>query len=147
VLQVDPSDLKLDEPLPDTLAVPADGMQTFSRGAITLAQRNGLTVRQLVRAQGGGTNHRITVGTPEAIADLIGQWFATGAVDGFNVMPDVLPSGLEIFVDHVVPLLRARGLFRTDYTGRTLRDHFGLARPPRGVGTERRANAMPTQAA
>jgi hypothetical protein len=37
---------------------------------------------------------------------------------------------LEIFADTVVPILRARGLFRTEYTGRTLRDHFGLPRPP-----------------
>jgi FMN-dependent oxidoreductase (nitrilotriacetate monooxygenase family) len=143
LLHVDPLQLKLDEPLPDSLAIPADGMQTFSQGAISLAQRNKLTVRQLVRAQGGGTNHRITVGTPERIADLIEQWFATGAVDGFNVMPDVLPSGLEIFVEHVVPLLRARGLFRTDYTGRTLRDHFGLARPSRLIGTERQTDLVP----
>jgi hypothetical protein len=38
-------------------------------------------------------------------------------------------SGLEAFVDHVVPVLRRRGLFRTEYTGRTLRDHYGLPRP------------------
>ena len=44
-------------------------------------------------------------------------------------MPPVLPSGLEAFVDHVVPILRARGLFRREYTGRTLREHYGLARP------------------
>ena len=45
-------------------------------------------------------------------------------------MPPVLPSGLETFVDEVVPILRARGLFRSEYTGRTLRDHLGLERPP-----------------
>ena len=44
-------------------------------------------------------------------------------------MPAVLPSGLELFVDTVVPILQSRGLFRTEYTGRTLRDHYGLDRP------------------
>lgn len=44
-------------------------------------------------------------------------------------MPAVLPSGLEDFVDHVVPLLRARGLLREEYSGRTLREHYGLVHP------------------
>jgi hypothetical protein len=44
-------------------------------------------------------------------------------------MPPLLPGGLEDFVDHVVPVLQKRGLFRTDYTGATLRDNYGLERP------------------
>jgi len=51
------------------------------------------------------------------------------AADGFNAMPAVLPSGLERFVDEVVPILQDRGLFRTEYTGSTLREHYGLPRP------------------
>ena len=53
----------------------------------------------------------------------------SGAADGFNVMPAALPSGLEAFVEHVIPLLRQRGVFRTEYTGRTLREHYGIPRP------------------
>jgi FMN-dependent oxidoreductase (nitrilotriacetate monooxygenase family) len=131
ILQVDPNSLRLDEPLPDNLKLPADGMQTFFKGALTLAERGRLTVRQLIRAQGGGTGHRIIVGTPELIAANIEEWFRSGAIAGFNVMPDVITSGLEAFVDHVVPLLRQRGIFRQDYSGTTLRDHFNLARPVR----------------
>jgi alkanesulfonate monooxygenase SsuD/methylene tetrahydromethanopterin reductase-like flavin-dependent oxidoreductase (luciferase family) len=104
-------------------------MQTVFKGALTLAERGQLTVRQLIRAQGGGTGHRIIVGTPEQIADSIEQWFLSGAVAGFNIMPDTYPSGFEAFVDHVVPDLRRRGIFRNEYTGKTLRDHFGLSRP------------------
>jgi N-acetyl-S-(2-succino)cysteine monooxygenase len=63
------------------------------------------------------------------VAGAIDDWFAAGAADGFNVMPPALPSCLELFADHVVPILRKRGLFRTDYDGRTLREHYGLARP------------------
>ncbi|HEX2885481.1 LLM class flavin-dependent oxidoreductase [Vineibacter terrae] len=133
ILQVDPQSLKLDEPLPAGLQVPVDGMQTFFKGALTLAARGGgLTVRELIRAQGGGTGHRIVVGTPEQIAEGIEEWFRSGAVAGFNVMPDVIETGLDAFVEQVVPLLRRRGIFRHDYEGTTLRDHFGLSRPARG---------------
>jgi hypothetical protein len=71
----------------------------------------------------------VVAGTPEQIADHIERWFTGGAADGFNVMPPLLPSGLTDFVEQVVPELRRRGLFRTEYTGTTLREHYGLARP------------------
>lgn len=63
------------------------------------------------------------------------DWYRNGAADGFNIMPAVLPSGLALFVDHVVPILRHRGLFRTSYDGATLRDHYGLPRPANQYGT------------
>ncbi|TWB09641.1 FMN-dependent oxidoreductase (nitrilotriacetate monooxygenase family) [Rhizobium sp. ERR 1071] len=138
VLQVDPGKLKLDEPLPDDIPLPADGGHTFFRATLALAQREKLTVRGLIRALNGGTGHRTIVGTPDAIADDIEKWFEAGAADGFNLMPDVLPHGLEVFVDEVVPILRRRGLFRKVYTGHTLRDHLGLSRPanPYAVAAE-----------
>lgn len=77
------------------------------------------------------------VGTPEQIADDIAHWFEAGAADGFNLMPDVLPGGLQDFVDGVVPILQRRGLFRTEYEGTTLRDHLGLPRPERECASER----------
>jgi hypothetical protein len=73
--------------------------------------------------------HRLVVGTPEQLADTIAEWFLAGAVDGFNLMPDFEPSGIEVFVEHVVPILRRRGLFRREYQGTTLRDHLGWSRP------------------
>ncbi|WCS28371.1 LLM class flavin-dependent oxidoreductase (plasmid) [Methylobacterium sp. NMS14P] len=129
-LRIDPARLDLDRPLPDPLPLPPDANHTMFLGTVALARRDGLTVRQLLRALGGGVGHRIVAGTPEAIADDIEAWFRAGAADGFNLMPDVLPDGLETFVDAVVPILQRRGLFRRDYTGATLRDHLGLARPP-----------------
>jgi hypothetical protein len=70
------------------------------------------------------------------------EWAEAGAADGFNVMPPVLPSGLEAFTDHVIPLLRRRGVFRTEYTGRTLREHYGVPRPQNvfGVAGQREAS-------
>jgi len=128
-LQVAPDLLELDKPLPD-LPVPVNANQTMFHGTVNLARKGNLTVRELLKALGGGVGHRIIVGTPEQIADDIAAWFAAGAADGFNLMPDVLPSGLATFVDEVVPLLQKRGIFRRDYEGTTLREHLGLARPP-----------------
>jgi FMN-dependent oxidoreductase (nitrilotriacetate monooxygenase family) len=128
-LRIDPARLDLDKPLPDPLPLPPDANHTMFLGTLALARRDKLTVRQLLRALGGGVGHRIVVGTPEAIADDIEAWLRAGAADGFNLMPDVLPDGLETFVDAVVPILQRRGVFRHDYAGATLRDHLGLARP------------------
>jgi len=73
----------------------------------------------------GARGHFVTAGTPEPIADLIEDWFA----DGYNVMPPILPAQFDVFVGEVVPILQRRGLFRTEYTGSMLRDHYGLPWP------------------
>jgi hypothetical protein len=52
------------------------------------------------------------------------------ACDGFVLTPHINPGGLDDFVDQVVPVLRERGRFRTEYTETTLRGHLGLAGPP-----------------
>lgn len=123
--------LQLDARLPDDLPLPnnGNGNHTFFNATLALARKQQLTVRALIRELAGGGGHRVLVGTPEQIADDIEHWFRHGAADGFNLMPDVLPGGLQDFVDGVVPILQRRGLFRTEYAGHTLRAHFGLARP------------------
>jgi FMN-dependent oxidoreductase (nitrilotriacetate monooxygenase family) len=141
LLQIDPERLELDRPLPEDVRIPEHGMQTFAAAALRVAQQDSLTLRQLLRKLGGGTGHRLLTGTPRQIADDIERWFLSGAADGFNLMPDVLPEGLETFVDHVVPLLRRKGIFRHQYTGRTLRDHFGLPRPDVAPAVRRHAVA------
>lgn len=121
-----------DKPIPAELLVDPDeagGSQTFYRIVKTIIDTERPTLGRLLKRLSGGSGHRIVVGTPEQIADDIERWFRAGAADGFNVMPDVLPSGFDDFADHVVPELRRRGLFRTDYDGTTLRDHLGLGLP------------------
>jgi FMN-dependent oxidoreductase (nitrilotriacetate monooxygenase family) len=93
-----------------------------------LASR-GLTLRQLYLSLATARGHRTVVGTPEQVADAIGDWFLNGAADGFNIMPPILPTGLTEFVDQVVPILQKRGWFRTAYEGTTLRENLGLERP------------------
>lgn len=119
--------LALDEQLPDDLL--PEGAKSRYTLVVELARRERLTVRELIGRLGGGRGHRTLTGTPEQVADTIEDWFRNGAADGFNVMPPVLPSGLETFVENVVPILRTRGLFRTEYTASTLRGHYGLPRP------------------
>jgi len=120
-----------DAPLPwhllGDLTPPESGSHGFFEAQIKLAKRENLTVRELSRRIRSG--HRLIVGAPEQIADTMEEWFRAGAADGFNLMPDMFPSGAEIFVDHVVPILRKRGIFRHEYTGRTLRHHLGLPNP------------------
>ncbi|MGK3989456.1 LLM class flavin-dependent oxidoreductase [Sorangium sp. So ce136] len=130
-LRVRPEDLDLDAELPKDLPSEdqIEGAKSRYTLIVTLARRERLTVRQLIGRLGGGRGHRTFAGTPEQVADAIQHWWEQGAADGFNIMPPVLPSGLEAFVDHVVPILQRRGLFRTEYEGRTLRDRYGLPRP------------------
>jgi FMN-dependent oxidoreductase (nitrilotriacetate monooxygenase family) len=114
---------------PDLLLDAENG--AASRGileaAVNLSQRQNLTVRQILELN--PARHRMVIGTPEQIADDIEVWFTSRAADGFNLSIDSFPSGLELFVDHVVPELRRRSIFRAEYSGAQLRDHLGLARP------------------
>jgi FMN-dependent oxidoreductase (nitrilotriacetate monooxygenase family) len=123
-------ELDLDAPVPERVAnrIPTlKGSQGFADATYAIVKDRSLTVRQII-ARGGGA-HRIVVGGPEQIADAMQEWFEAGAADGFNIMCDVFPESLAAFVDHVVPELQRRGLFRTEYRGRTLREHYGLPRP------------------
>jgi len=128
--------LQLDRRLPDDLPLPAQGQgnHTFFLATLAHARRHGSTVRQLIHELAGGGGHRVIVGTPEQVADDIERWFRGGAADGFNLMPDALPDGLEAFTEGVVPILQRRGLFRTEYQGTTLRDQPGAGRPAAAAG-------------
>jgi FMN-dependent oxidoreductase (nitrilotriacetate monooxygenase family) len=121
---------QLDQPFPDLPAeAPVEGHKSRYELIVGLARSEDLTLRQLIGRLAGGRGHRTIVGTPEQIADDLQLWFENGAADGFNFMPPSIPDQLEVFVDSVLPILRERGLFRTDYEGTTLRDHYGLDRP------------------
>ena len=87
------------------------------------------TLRQLLGKLAGARGHYVMAGTPEQVADAMEDWVDSGAADGFNLMPPLLPVMLDIFVDEVVPILQRRGRFRTSYQGTMLREHYGLSRP------------------
>lgn len=131
----------LDE-LPPYFPEPPKGVNSRAHVVIELARRERYTVRQLYEYLAGARGHWVVVGTPAQIADRMQDWFENGAADGFNVMPPLLPQSLDEFVDLVVPELQRRGLFRTAYEGRTLRENLGLERP-----TSRYADADAAKAA
>jgi FMN-dependent oxidoreductase (nitrilotriacetate monooxygenase family) len=121
------ADYDPDGPLPD-LPI-SDQLRSRAELLTALARREHLTIRQLALRVAAGRGHHIVLGTPVEIADRMQQWFDGRAADGFNVMPPFFPEGLEDFTQLVVPILQERGLFRTEYSGTTLRNHLGLARP------------------
>ncbi len=131
VFDLKPSDFDLDGPLPAALLArpKLEGNQSRADLIIELAVRENLTVRQVLSRLGGGRGHFVLAGTPDQIADTIVAWFEGGAADGFNVMGAALPSGLEAFIEHVLPILRSKGLFREEYAGSTLREHYDLDVP------------------
>lgn len=120
----------LDKPVPrlpplDAFTGPKGRYATVLR----IIEQERPTVRQLLGRLAAGGGHCTLVGTPGKIADEIERWWRNDGADGFNLMPPALPSGIADFIDHVIPELQARGLFRKAYQGCTLRDHLGLVRP------------------
>ena len=96
---------------------------------IDTARHGNLTVRQLYMQFAGARGHQIVIGTATDVVDRMEEWFGEYAADGFNIMPQTLPGGLVDFVELVVPELQRRGLFRSDYEGRTLRENLGVPWP------------------
>ena len=118
-----------------------DGSQTFHKVLFEAARRENMTLRDLYNLTAAARGHWVVCGTPARIADTLEEWFVEGAADGFNVLPPYFPGGFDDFVDLVVPELQRRGLFRREYEGRTLRDHFGLAPVPASARSAAAAGA------
>jgi alkanesulfonate monooxygenase len=117
-----------DIPMPDLPAV--DDVGTRSGQMLELAKRENWTLRQLYEHFAATRGHMVLIGTPSMVVDTMQQWFENGACDGFNVLPSMFPDEFEAFVDLVVPELQRRGLYRTSYEGKTLRDRLDLPVPP-----------------
>ncbi len=125
-LGTDASKFDPDGPLPE---IPESNASKSGRQrAIDLAKGENLTVRQLAQRLGGHGGLGMT-GTAKTIADEMQTWLEQEGSDGFTVQFPYMPGGLEDFCDKVIPELQARGLFRRDYEGTTLREHLGLPRP------------------
>ncbi|MGQ4665483.1 LLM class flavin-dependent oxidoreductase [Metabacillus halosaccharovorans] len=140
VVNVDLFTYPLDGPLPELPSMDQiNGGKSRFKVVIDIAKREKYTIRQLIQAIAFGRGHNTFAGTPEQIADHMEEWFTNEACDGFNFLPPHLPGDMEQFTKLVIPILQKRGLFRTEYSGRTLRDHFGLSRPVNqfnGVGVK-----------
>ena len=126
--------------LPDALM---QGQNSTRERVVEMAARDGLSITQVAQRVAAGRTSRTSVGTAEDVADELEAWFAEGAADGFVISPPFLPGGLDDFVDLVVPVLQARGLFRTEYEGATLRENLGLARPANRFDLDPTLRAVP----
>lgn len=127
-----------DGPLPDS--DPAVAITGETRGAafraakaVETAQRwralsaeHGFSIRELVIHL---TSTRGFRGTAESIADELVPFAREHVVDGFNISPWLIPSGLDDIVNKLVPALQERGIYWADYPADTLRANLGL-RPP-----------------
>jgi alkanesulfonate monooxygenase len=117
----------IDGPIPD-LPMPASLKNHGPSPLLKTIRRDGMTIRQLYEAVSAGFWHMGVVGTPTSIADLMEEWFITGAADGFNIQSPCIPVDSQDFVELVIPELQRRGLFRTEYESTTLRGNLGLKR-------------------
>jgi FMN-dependent oxidoreductase (nitrilotriacetate monooxygenase family) len=127
IVGMDLTPFPLDGPLPD---VPlSNTQQGRQKVVVDMAREGKLTIRQLYKRVATARGHRVVVGTAIDVADALEEWYRGGAADGFNIMPQVLPAGLNEFVEGVIPELQRRGLFRTEYAGKTMRENLGLERP------------------
>ena len=142
----DATAFELDSPLPE---IPESNASQSARAKLVdKAARENLTVRQLAQYVGGSYTAPEMLGTPRMIADQMEEWLETRGSDGFNVMFPDLPGGLDDFVDRVVPELQHRGIFRTTYRGKTLRENLGLpglptASSPRASGPPATVSRQP----
>ena len=132
LMNYDFSDLELDAPITDELIESVSGI----RGLVqNLRKHIGGTV-----TLGDLAGHRATllqgprfVGSAREVVDQMEEWFEGDACDGFTIAATHVPGAYEDIVRMVVPELQRRGLFRTEYTGATLRENLGLARPAVGA--------------
>ncbi|MCS0497457.1 LLM class flavin-dependent oxidoreductase [Ancylobacter sp. MQZ15Z-1] len=126
-LEADLTDLPLDAPVPEDRIPTNARMHKAYADEIIAMVREGLTLREICRRY--NRSRAVLCGTPLQIADMMEEWVSAQACDGFMLSPLTLPGCLDEFIDGVIPELQRRGLFRTEYEGRTLRDLLGLKRP------------------
>ncbi len=134
VLNFDFASKKPDEPFTDEELEGISGLRAIRDRVVQLSGKKNPTVDDFVRFSARGTIREFPVfaGSPTQVADQMEEWFEGGACDGFVISATHVPGSYEDFVRLVVPELQRRGVFQKDYTGSTLRENLGLAKPGRG---------------
>jgi FMN-dependent oxidoreductase (nitrilotriacetate monooxygenase family) len=129
VLNFDFATKGMDEPFTDAEMASISGLQAIRDRVVRQSGKRNPTAREFIHHSGRGRVHDPIVGGPKEIADRLEQWFVERGCDGFVLSATHVPGTYEDFVTHVVPELQRRGLFRTDYSGATLRENLGLPIP------------------
>jgi FMN-dependent oxidoreductase (nitrilotriacetate monooxygenase family) len=121
-LGIDLSQYPLDKPLEDMEIT--EGARGVLDVILQGSRAAGLTLRDAGHRYAVSQLTPALIGTPEMVADRLQDMFESHCCDGFVVCPAVTPGGYTQFVNMVVPELQRRGVYRTAYSGRTLRDHI-----------------------
>jgi FMN-dependent oxidoreductase (nitrilotriacetate monooxygenase family) len=124
----------LDAPFPDVEHIGLNSQQSATKRILADVRAGNLSLRQVVERLAAPRG--VFVGSPETIADELQRWFENGAADGFVIF-EALPGQLALFVEQVVPILQARGLYRAEYEGETFRESLGLPVPDNRYATAR----------
>ena len=127
----------LDAPFPELGDFGRNGWESSTDSIKKTAREKELSLREMA-LQVTTPRHEF-IGTAEQVADTMQEWFESGACDGFMLSGAVLPQGFDDFVDHVLPILKERGLFRTEYEADTLRGNLGLPKPENRYTAARKA--------
>jgi FMN-dependent oxidoreductase (nitrilotriacetate monooxygenase family) len=122
----DLTDCDIDGPVPEPKNAK---VRSIADNLYEMAQEKNMSIRDLYLAVAAGNSGWTIVGTPETIVNELEAWLTKGGADGFNICPATLPGGMDDVSRFLLPELRSRGLFRSDYEGRTLRDNLGLPMP------------------
>lgn len=130
VLDVDLSDVDYESQIPsEKLRDGSNKGQTYF-GVIKKFVEEGKTLREIAARFAEARVGSTVKGTPGQIADQMQQWFEAGGSDGFMLRAMTVPDNLRDICEEVIPELQRRGLVRTEYTGKTLRDNLGLSYAP-----------------
>lgn len=127
--RVDLSDIDLDEKVPQE-RFQTDAEDSRIASYSEMAAELGFTLRRLLVDSVASQGHLVVVGTASTIADTMIEWFDGRACDGFSLNAPLVPSSVAGICEGLVPELRERGYFRSEYTGSTLREHLGIPVPP-----------------
>lgn len=118
-------DLPLDEPVPlDRIPKTSNHHQAYFNQIADMIRNEKPTLRELAQKYNRGLN--TLCATPVEVADLIQDWMDQRCCDGFMLSPATLPESLSDFVEHVVPILQERGIYKTAYREGTLREKLRL---------------------
>ncbi len=119
-------------PMPDLPE--ANSAKSRQKLIMDMAKKQNLSLIETARSVSAAQGHRVLVGTADYIASELEEWLEKDAADGFNVICNYYPKPLQDFSELVIPELQRRGIFRTAYEGRTLRDNLGLKVPANRYG-------------
>lgn len=126
---VDFSKYSLDTPVIEVEFPVVNSIQSNFNELLKIIKRDNLKVGELYTKLFNSAKRDAFIGSAEQVADEMERWFNERACDGFMLQFPLLPRDLEAFVEKVVPILQQRGIFKEDYTGTTLREHLGVAKP------------------